>query len=51
MSQERIPAHKFVLATASEKFNGELYGRIGVAETIEVADTTPEAFKIMLRYV
>lgn len=47
--QERIPAYRVLLATASEVFHGMLYGPFDVPETIDVDDTTPEAFKAMLR--
>jgi hypothetical protein len=46
--QERIPGHKLLLATASDTFDGQLYGHFDVPETIEVNDTTPEAFKTVL---
>lgn len=47
--QEQIPGHKLLLATASEVFCGMLYGHFEVPETIDVDDTTPDAFKAMLR--
>ncbi|KAH7689618.1 Btbd6 protein, partial [Aphelenchoides avenae] len=48
---ERLPAHKFVLSSASEVFCGQLNGRYEVPETILVDDTTPEVFKIVLGYI
>ncbi|KAH7706471.1 BTB/POZ domain-containing protein 3-like protein [Aphelenchoides avenae] len=49
--KERLPAHKFILSTASEVFHGMLYRRFDVPESIEVDDTSPETFKLMLRHV
>ncbi|KAH7710549.1 BTB/POZ domain-containing protein 2-like protein [Aphelenchoides avenae] len=49
--KERLPAHKFILSTVSEVFHRQLNGHFEVPETIDVDDTTPEIFKIVLRYV
>ncbi|KAH7706476.1 Btbd6 protein [Aphelenchoides avenae] len=46
--KERLPAHKFILSTASVVFHGQLNGHFKVPETIDVDDTTPEFFKIVL---
>ncbi|KAH7704437.1 BTB/POZ domain-containing protein 3-like protein [Aphelenchoides avenae] len=46
--KERIPAYKMLLATASEVFHGQLYGRFEVPNPVKVVDTTPETFKTML---
>ncbi|KAH7711146.1 Btbd6 protein [Aphelenchoides avenae] len=48
---ELFPAHKVVLASASEVFEAMLYGQFNVPEVIQVPDTTPESFRIMLNYV
>lgn len=38
-----------VLSTVSEVFHGQLHGHFEVPETIDVEDTTPAAFKLVLR--
>lgn len=45
----RLPAHKFVLTTASLVLRGQFSGHFDVPETIDVDDTTPEVSKTVLR--
>lgn len=46
----RIPAHKYVLATASSVFFAMFYGPLAERkEEIEIPDVEPSAFIIMLR--
>lgn len=50
-SQQKIPAHKYVLATGSAVFFAMFYG--GLAENkseIEIPDVEPAAFFALLRY-
>jgi BTB/POZ domain-containing protein 3/6 len=50
-SQQRIPAHKYVLATGSSVFYAMFFG--GLAEEkneIEIPDVEPSAFLTLLRY-
>lgn len=49
---QRIPSHKYILATASSVFYAMFYG--GLADTkeeIEVPDVEPTAFLTLLRFV
>ncbi|KAH7710548.1 BTB/POZ domain-containing protein 6-A [Aphelenchoides avenae] len=48
---ERLPAHKFILSTSSEVFHGQLNGNYEAQETIDVEDTTPDIFKLVLGYI
>lgn len=53
VGSQRLPAHKVILAARSEYFRALLFG--GMKESsqqeIELMDTPPEAFKILLKYV
>jgi len=49
---QRIPSHKYILATGSSVFYAMFYG--GLADTkeeIEVPDVEPTAFLTLLRFV
>lgn len=49
---QRIPAHKYVLATGSSVFHAMFFG--GLAESdaqINVPDVEPAAFLILLKYL
>lgn len=51
-AQEKIPAHKYVLATGSSVFYAMFFG--GLADTnteIEIPDVEPSAFLALLRYI
>ena len=51
-TQQRIPAHKYVLATGSSVFHAMFFG--GLAESdaqISVPDVEPAAFLILLKYL
>lgn len=51
-SQQKIPAHKYVLATGSSVFYAMFYG--GFSESngdVEIPDVEPAAFLTLLRYV
>ena len=49
---ERVGAHKQFLAAVSEVFRLELFGPMKeTGEVVEVKETTPEAFKTMIKYL
>lgn len=49
-SQQRIPAHKYVLATGSSVFYAMFYGGLAEAkDEIEIPDVEPAAFLTLLR--
>ena len=51
---KKIPAHKYVLATASTVFYAMFYGGLAerdLKEPIEVPDVEPGAFLVMLKYI
>ncbi len=49
-NQERIPAHKYVLATGSSVFCAMLYGELAEQEeVINIPDIEPAAFINLLR--
>lgn len=49
---ERIPAHKYILATGSSVFYTMFYGGLPeVKDDIAVLDVEPSAFLTLLRYV
>ncbi len=48
-SQETIPAHKYVLATASSVFCTMFYGEMASGDVIHTPDIEPEVFKNFLR--
>ncbi|XP_043221301.1 BTB/POZ domain-containing protein 6-like [Amphibalanus amphitrite] len=49
---QRIPAHKYVLATGSSVFYAMFYGGLAdEQDEIEVPDVEPVAFLVMLRYL
>ena len=51
---KKIPAHKYVLATASTVFYAMFYGGLAnrdLKDPIEVPDVEPEAFLSMLKYI
>ena len=53
-NSERIPAHKFILATSSSVFFAMFYGGLANADDsqdIEVPDVDPVGFKNLLRYL
>lgn len=49
--KELIPAHSYVLATASSAFRAMFFGGFSPDTQITVPDVEPEAFKTMLRYL
>lgn len=51
-SQQRIPAHKYVLATGSSVFYAMFFGGLAEEKTeIEIPDVEPSAFLTLLRYL
>ena len=51
-TQRRIPAHKFILATASPVFYAMFYGVLaGDTKEVTIPDVEPQAFLKMLRWV
>lgn len=49
-AQQRIPAHKYVLATGSSVFYAMFYGGFAEAEgTVEIPDVEPAAFLTLLK--
>uniref|UniRef100_A0A914V8Z6 BTB domain-containing protein n=1 Tax=Plectus sambesii TaxID=2011161 RepID=A0A914V8Z6_9BILA len=49
--QQRIPAHSYVLATASNVFYAMFYGGFANQDDIAIPDVHPTAFRIMLKYL
>lgn len=47
----RIPAHKFILATASPVFYAMFYGPLAEKKEIEIIDIEPCIFHAMLKFV
>lgn len=47
--RERIPAHKSILAKASDAFDSMFYGPLAEAD-IQLPDTSPDAFKDFLQF-
>lgn len=48
-SSERVPAHKMLLASASEVFDAMFYGSLKEQDDIKIVDASAEAFKQFLR--
>lgn len=49
---QRIPSHKYILATGSSVFYAMFYGGLAnTKEEIEVPDVEPTAFLTLLRFV
>lgn len=48
--RERIPAHKFILATFSEAFETMFYGSLPESREIQIPDASPLGFRTFLRY-
>ena len=52
VSQQRIPAHKFVLSIGSAVFNAMFNGSMATADTeIELPDVEPVAFMFLLKFL
>lgn len=49
-SDERIPAHKIILSSASKVFNAMFYGKLKEEGDVEIVDASAEAFKEFLRF-
>lgn len=50
-NQQKIPAHKYILATGSSVFFAMFYGGLADAkQVIEIPDVEPQAFFNLLRY-
>lgn len=50
--QQRIPAHKFVLAVGSAVFDAMFNGTLATqADTVELPDVEPAAFLALLKWV
>lgn len=49
--QVKIPAHKFILATASPVFFAMLQGPMAEKGEIEIVDIDPDSFLAMLKFV
>ena len=48
---KKIGAHKLLLAGVSPVFQGMFYGPLKETGEVVVKETTPEAFKTMIKYV
>ncbi|XP_031640963.1 BTB/POZ domain-containing protein 6-B-like [Contarinia nasturtii] len=46
---EEIPAHKIIMAAASEVFEKMFYGKMKEKGNVEIVDSSPEAFKLFLQ--
>lgn len=49
-NKERIPAHKFILATFSDAFETMFYGSLPESNEIKIPDASPIGFRTFLRY-
>ena len=49
--ETKIEAHKFLLAGVSPVFQGMFYGPMKETGEVVVKETTPEAFKTMIKYI
>lgn len=49
-NQERVPAHKVILAGNSDVFEAIFYGMLHEGEIIPLPDVTPDGFRAFLRY-